>query len=259
MQQKLVFFDIDGTLYDSSTTLPKSTRDAILKLQENGHIALIATGRSPMMFKDLREKLDIHSYVSMNGQYVVHNDAVVFKNPLDKGRLKQLMLEVEDRKGPFMFLDHENMVSRLKSHPHYDEALNSLGLPFGYRHDPDFFAERDVLQGLLFVNASEYNDILGNYSDVFHFIQWHDVCMDVLPKGGSKALGIRHLIETLGVDIKDTIAFGDGANDHEMLREVGIGVAMGNSSDALKRDADVVTSSVDDNGIQKGLEQLGLI
>ena len=83
--------------------------------------------------------------------------------------------------------------------------------------------------------------------------------MDVLPKEGSKALGLRHLIHVLDVDIKDTIAFGDGPNDHEMLREVGVGVAMGNSSDALKRDADMVTEDVHADGIQIGLQKLGLI
>lgn len=259
MQQKLVFFDIDGTLYDDEKQLPESARHAILKLQENGHIAAIATGRSPIMFQDLREQLDIHSYVSMNGQYVVHNDEVVFKNPLDKTRLREFMQEIEAEKGPFMFLDQENMVSRFNEHPRYDEALATLDLPYPYRHDPEYFKSRDVLQGLLFAQKNEYSDILEKYSDDFHFIQWHDVCMDVLPKEGSKALGLKHLIHVLDIDIKDTIAFGDGPNDHEMLREVGIGVAMGNSADELKKDADVVTTNVEDDGIHLGLKKLGLI
>lgn len=259
MQQKLVFFDIDGTLYDDKKQLPDSAREAILKLQENGHIAAIATGRSPIMFKDLREQLDIHSYVSMNGQYVVHDDEVVFKNPLDKARLRAFMQEVEAEKGPFMFLDQENMVSRIDEHPRYDAALATLRLPYPYRHDPEYFKSRDVLQGLLFAKEDEYTDIIEKYKDDFHFIQWHDVCMDVLPKEGSKALGLRHLIHVLDIDIKDTIAFGDGPNDHEMLREVGVGVAMGNSSQALKKDADIVTTDVDKDGIQIGLQKLGLI
>ena len=55
------------------------------------------------------------------------------------------------------------------------------------------------------------------------------------------------------------MAFGDGENDMAMLRFAGIGVAMGNGSDLLKRKADYVTASVDDDGIEKALLHFGLI
>ena len=45
------------------------------------HVA-IATGRAPFMFEDIRKELDIHNYVSFNGQYVVFEDEVIFNNPL---------------------------------------------------------------------------------------------------------------------------------------------------------------------------------
>ena len=50
-----------------------------------------------------------------------------------------------------------------------------------------------------------------------------------------------------------TMAFGDGENDIEMLNYVQIGVAMGNAENSVKENADYVTDSVDDNGIQKAL------
>ena len=50
-----------------------------------------------------------------------------------------------------------------------------------------------------------------------------------------------------------TIAFGDGGNDLSMIRQAGIGVAMGNASDELKRNADYITTSVDDDGILNAL------
>ena len=62
-----------------------------------------------------------------------------------------------------------------------------------------------------------------------------------------------------GIDREETMAFGDGENDMEMLRYVGIGVAMGNASDAVKAAADYVTDTVDDDGIEKALRHFGLI
>ena len=83
--------------------------------------------------------------------------------------------------------------------------------------------------------------------------------MDVVPKGGSKAKGIKKLIARLGFDMKDVYAFGDGLNDIEMLKEVGTGIAMGNAHEAVKMHADFVTSHVAEDGIVNGLKKVGLL
>lgn len=57
---------------------------------------------------------------------------------------------------------------------------------------------------------------------------------DLTLKGVSKAVGIKKLVEALNKDMQDTIAFGDGRNDLEMLEEVNTGVAMGNCSSRSK-------------------------
>ena len=59
--------------------------------------------------------------------------------------------------------------------------------------------------------------------------------------------------------MKDTIGFGDSINDVEMMQVVGTSVCMENGSDALKKMSDIVCPAVDDDGLYKGFEQLGLI
>lgn len=63
----------------------------------------------------------------------------------------------------------------------------------------------------------------------------------------------------LDTDIEDTIAFGDSANDIGMLRAAGFGVAMGNSSEDVKLEADYVTTPVMEDGIWKACKHLELI
>ena len=63
----------------------------------------------------------------------------------------------------------------------------------------------------------------------------------------------------LGLNPQHTMAFGDGGNDSSMIRTAGIGVAMGNAMDSLKREADYVTTSVDEDGIWNALRHYGLI
>src|SRR5699024_1203950 len=78
MNKSIIFFDIDSTLLNHEKELPKSAKEAILKLKENGHIVAIATGRAPFMYADLRKELEIDTYVSYNGQYVVLNGEVIY-------------------------------------------------------------------------------------------------------------------------------------------------------------------------------------
>ena len=82
---------------------------------------------------------------------------------------------------------------------------------------------------------------------------------DVIEKEASKAEGLRRLCEYYGVPISETIAFGDSMNDYEIIQEAGIGVAMGNGTEELKRAADYVTSAIGEDGVWNACVHLHLI
>lgn len=71
-----------------------------------------------------------------------------------------------------------------------------------------------------------------------------------------KGAGLRWLCERLGVDVSDTVAFGDSDNDLTMLREAGDGVAMGNANDACHAAADHTCPSCSDSGVARYLRAL---
>ena len=87
-----------------------------------------------------------------------------------------------------------------------------------------------------------------------HTTHWNPGFADVNMRGCGKQLGIDCLLQYYGIRLGETLAFGDGGNDISMLRHVAIGVAMGNASDEVKRVADYITNSVDDNGIWNALK-----
>ena len=66
-------------------------------------------------------------------------------------------------------------------------------------------------------------------------------------------------ISHFGIKLEETMAFGDGGNDIDMIKHAGIGVAMGNARDEVKAAADYVTTSVDDNGILNALIELNIL
>ena len=74
-----------------------------------------------------------------------------------------------------------------------------------------------------------------------------------------KGRGVRIIAEAFGAGIEDTIGFGDSMNDLEMIETVGTSVCMDNGSPALKAKSDIVCPAVEEDGLYKAFEQLGLI
>jgi Cof subfamily protein (haloacid dehalogenase superfamily) len=256
-KRSMIFFDIDGTLLDHNKVLPASTKHAIEALKEAGHEVAIATGRAPFMFPELREELEIESFISFNGQYVVLNGEVIYKNPLNREVLQALSEEASRSGHPLVYMDHESMKATIEHHPHIEESMGTLKFTHP-EHDPHYFKQREVYQSLLFCTGGEEDPYKEGFKD-FHFIRWHEYSTDVLPFGGSKARGIEKAIEKLGFTKDQVYAFGDGLNDIEMLQYVGNGIAMGNAHDSVKKIAKHVTKNVDEDGILYGLEQVGLL
>lgn len=255
--KKIVFFDIDGTLLDHEKQLPSSTKKAITLLKENGVFVAIATGRAPFMFTSLKKELDIDSYVSFNGQFVVFENEVIYKNPLNHSELEKFLQDTNNNEHPLVFMNELTMKSTIEYHPYIESSMGSLLFPHP-DEDKSFYAHNEIYQSLLFCKVDDERLYFENFPE-FDFIRWHPYSVDVLPKGGSKAEGIKQMIDRLGFDLKDVYAFGDGLNDLEMLKAVGTGVAMGNAVPEAKANANLVTSDVSKDGIWNGLKQLQLI
>jgi Cof subfamily protein (haloacid dehalogenase superfamily) len=255
--KKIVFFDIDGTLLDHDKNLPDSTRKAVRQLQENGTYVAIATGRAPFMYESLRKELGIESFVSFNGQYVVFENEVIYTNPLNRETLKELLEDTKRREHPVVHLNQMTAKANNKHHTYIEESMASLKFPHP-EYDPEFYMDKEIYQSLLFCQQEDESFYRKKY-DNFTFIRWHQYSMDVLPKGGSKAEGIKKMIEKLGFDLKDVYAFGDGLNDIEMIQSVGNGIAMGNAVQEVKNHANYITKHVDDDGILHGLKHFELI
>ena len=67
------------------------------------------------------------------------------------------------------------------------------------------------------------------------------------------------MADYLGLNIDETMAFGEGGNDISIIKKAGIGVAMGNAGDNLKEVADYITTSVDEDGVKNALAHFGVI
>lgn len=257
-EKSIIFFDIDGTLLDHDKKLPQSTKEGIAALKRAGHEVAIATGRAPFTYEDLRKELDIQTYVSYNGQYVVLNGEVIHANSLDSDALEKLTETALQNRHPVVYMDHEDMKANVPEHSFINESFGSLKIERVPTHDPQYHIGRKMYQSLLFCEEGEELEYEEKFKD-FDFVRWHPVSVDILPAGGSKAEGIKKVIEKLGYPAERQYAFGDGLNDVEMLTEVQNSVAMGNGVAEAKVAAKHVTKPVDEDGILHGLRMVGLL
>jgi Cof subfamily protein (haloacid dehalogenase superfamily) len=257
MEKQIVFFDIDGTLLDEEKRIPESTKMAVRALQENGVYTAIATGRSPYMFDWIREELNIHSYVSINGQYVVFEGEEIYKNPINPEWLESLNEMAAGRESALGYCSQDDIRVNNQNHPFIESSFQSLMMDYPVV-DYDFYKNNLIYQGHLYSRPNEAPMFIESFPQL-HFVQWHDYAYDILPAGASKAVGIRKLLEALSIKTENSYAFGDGMNDIEMLKSVGTGIAMGNAVPEAIEAADLVTTSSSDDGILNGLIQVGLL
>ena len=255
---KILFFDVDGTLYNSEKRLPTSAKEALFSARRNGYEIAIATGRAPFMIKSLLEELEIDTYVTLNGQYVVYKGQVIFTDSIPNDYLQQIIEFGESRNEPVVFLNEHEMVASVPHNEKIATSLASLKFPYPRIDGALYYKEQQVYQTLLFVEEKDEH----LYREAFPHVQlvrWHPYACDILPEFGSKARGIQKLLEHLGKTMDDAVAFGDGLNDVEMLEAVGTGVAMDNGHEKAKAAADVIAPHVDEDGIYKVMKELGII
>ncbi|MFD0049734.1 Cof-type HAD-IIB family hydrolase [Actinomycetes bacterium NPDC127524] len=257
MEKKIVFFDLDGTILDENKQIPESTKKAVQMLQENGISTVIATGRVPIMFEWILKELNIDSFVSINGQYVVYEGSEIYTNPMDGEMLADLTNAASGKGHAIAYCGSHAVNASEEKHEWLAEGLKTMKLDYPVV-DREFYRHTPVYQAHLYCGTEDdklYSELYPGYK----FVRWGENAFDVLPEGASKAIGIEKMLKAAGIKNENSFAFGDGYNDIEMLEAIGTGIAMGNGVAEAKEAADMVTDSCSEDGIYNALLKLGLI
>lgn len=257
----IVFFDIDGTLWDENNFIPKSTENAIKQLRENGHLAFINTGRARSFVRSKKLLgLGFDGIVSGCGTYIEYRDEVVFYHRLDNVLVERTIRTIRE----FGFRpilegihhlymddgDFEDDFYGLKVRQEMGEDLRTI---------KDEWGKWEISKMSC---ATENCDIEACYEllkDDYDFMVHNPQVVEMVPKGFDKGTGIKKVCEILGVPIEETVAIGDSVNDLEMLEAAGFSVCMGNGAPKAKEVSDYVTKSLHEDGIYHALEYMELI
>lgn len=254
---KAAFFDVDGTLlsYKTRQVCP-STRAAIAKLQAQGILCIVATGRHMIQMSKLPvADIRFDAFVMLNGQLVLDKEQnVLFGTPIT-GRTKDFLVEkFNDHTYPAIIVEEKDMyLNYVTNHVLDVHKIISVDMPplSDYRGG-------DIYQVCAYLKKEDEHLIEPIAGDCV-LTGWHYGGKDIIARGGGKMAGIKRYLDMIGIKPEEIIAFGDAENDLEMIQFAGIGVAMGNGEEAVKAVADYVTADIDDDGIEKALKHYKLI
>lgn len=261
--RKAVFFDIDGTLImhtDKGMIFPESTKRAIKQLRGNGHLTFICSGR-PIRFVNQEFHGMFDGYVCCNGTYLVYENKCIYNKLIDENMIKFLIKEFNRLGISASFSGAYNGYSyNMDKNKIYDmNRFYKRGEPYMIEKWQVHDVKANVLD-VFFKSKNHLEECTEYFKDKLVF-NTHEpyLSADVSFKDWDKACGIKYIIKYIGINIDDTVAFGDGKNDITMIKTVKEGIAMGNAVLELKKEANMVTDSVLQNGIYNALNKLKLI
>ena len=243
----LIAIDLDGTLLNKKSKVSLSNKLFLRKLERQGHIIVLASGRPSRAVKYFRDYIGLHTpIICYNGAYCFHPERDDFKPTIYNFPLDVVKTVYNDLKGIFtnFMCETDDDIWLVKE----DLKLNK----FFWHEDMDIIygdmnetLHENPWTMIIQIKDNTYNDAIKeaihkheNYSVRF----WtSSPYAEVYHKDTSKAQCIFSVAEYYNIPKENCIAIGDANNDIEMITECGFGIAMINGNDNVKKIADLVS------------------
>lgn len=275
---KIIFLDVDGTLVDYENRIPESAVRAIHTARKNGHKVYVCTGRSKAEMQPQLWEIGLDGMIGGNGSYVENQGHVVMHQMITLEKCSAIVDWLHERNLEFYLESNQGLFAS----EHFEERGEKTIQEYMRRKgetDVQKATVRNTFVGMVFDGELYRNDvnkisyILNSYQDFLdtreHFPDMQNgtwggkgeiaLFGDIGVANITKAHAIEELLKYLGADRADTIAFGDAKVDIPMLEYCAFGVAMGNGGEEIKNMADYITDDVEEDGLYKAFEYLGLL
>ena len=260
-----VICDLDGTLLNAEHTISEYTRDIISKVRNKGIIICIATGRHHIDARVYQQMLNLDSFLITSNGAKIHDEKgreIYSANIPEKTAWDLIHTVVDSDIVRHVFQDDEWYCEQpwlITSEAYKDSGVKPVNKPFYLIKGPitKFCYEYQRRPNKL-LQLEEL--LLERFGDKLSISFSSPIFLELMTCGVSKGAAIQRILKSRNIDASETIAFGDGLNDFEMLKYVGKGILMGNCDGALPNmlpECEIIGSNEDD-GLARYLEKLYL-
>lgn len=270
---KMIYFDIDGTLREENSEITEKTKYAIRECKRQGILTCICTGRNMSSIQKDVQELQMDGTISGGGASIRYRgqelDRKTFPDKwLEEVRRltkkEQIGLVLETQKNVYMDQRAAEIYQQLfkeKTKDCTEEERERIKRKNKYLYKnnmTEYDLNQEKTHKICIVGSRDLiNEIRHQIESGCEIVQsvpfgkkW---LLECLPTGCNKGNAVRYLNQQLGIEKAASMSFGDGENDAELLLATGTGIAMENGSAELKKIADAVCGTVQEDGIYKEL------
>lgn len=262
LRYRLVVADVDGTLVEKGGDVPGAVRDAVREYRRRGGRFTLATGRPTPGVRHYAESLGLDTpAIVFNGAQVYDFAAarVLFAEALPLG-LARRALELARRYpvDPFFYDGEEVIVgdvtARVEAYMRKDRLVcRPVGDLVAYLDRIGLRPPKLLFYGNVGASVRLMENLLAEGHRDLNYVQSDADFIELLPAGVSKGRALAWLADRLDVPLRDVMTIGDHHNDLELLRRAGLGVAVANAEEAVKREAGRVTRFPYGEGVVEAL------
>jgi Cof subfamily protein (haloacid dehalogenase superfamily) len=266
MKYKLLVLDVDGTLLNNKKEITPATLATLLKVQQMGIQIVLASGRSTHGLRPLATILELdknNGYIlSYNGGQIfdMNTDKLLFERRIDPELIPYLEKEAAKNKFTILTYHKDTIYTNNAADMHVQEEAERNKMLI---KEVKYFADSIVFRPCKIMVVSDDEEALLGLEkqwkkkldgslDVFRSEPYF---LEVVPPSINKADTLGVLMGKLAIEAEHMMAIGDGLCDIPMIQTAGLGIAMGNALDPVKRCTDYTTATNEEDGVAKAVEE----
>lgn len=285
---KLVAIDLDGTMLNKYGIITEKTKEIISKVQEKNVEVMIASGRAITSVKRFAKEIKSKKYfISGNGAitYDVENNKILYENILKKQKALQIIKICEENSIYYNIYTENGIIAKnLNYNTLYyykdnltkpDENRTHINLVEDIYNYIDEKDEKILKIMICDEHKSVFNSIVRRLKEISEIevlevshmsrkiikqgteeIALEYFYTEVSAKDVDKWNALEEVIKLMNISKEEVITIGDNANDVKMIKNAGLGIAMGESAPYVKKCADKITLNNDEDGVAVALKEI---